>query len=314
MSPFRKSKMLTPKPLTQLLLSLPLGKRQAIAELLTSPDAPFDAWRTTIDKLWSEFFDLADRDFVEAFAISPNDRAWEMHLAVALRRANIHLEAPKPGPDFLMHDGERRIWVEAVVASPGEGPDQVPHAPFPTIVNAPEDAIVLRITNALERKVKKLGEYIDKGIIQGDDGFVIGVCSAIPNQIITSYHALRAVYGIGGWEAEFEGGAPNIVGSHMTELTSVSKSCGAEVATDQFLRRSWERVSGLLFSASPFVSNELRAGRDFSFLHNFAARYPLRWGWLRFHGEFRMERRGGQLYSVRSYGRGIRIPRNDEKV
>ena len=110
--------------LTDRLQVLPAKDRGEIHNLLHSAEAMPALLRQNLDELWLEFHDLADPNFVREFAKAPNDRAWEILLGVALRRSGFTLAAPKPGPDFLTHDCEGSVWIEAVVTQSGAGPDQ----------------------------------------------------------------------------------------------------------------------------------------------------------------------------------------------
>lgn len=81
------------------------------------------------------------------------------------------------------------------------------------------------------------------------------------------------------------------------------------ICTDAFLNPACGRVSGLLFADRPFVQDLSQLGDGFATLHNFAARFPLRTGWLRFLSEYRIEEKDGVVHLVRSYGSsGCRIP------
>ncbi len=168
---------------TNQLLACPAEARENVKNLLHSQQELPTLLRSNLNVLWEEFHDLADGNFISDFAKRPDARAWEMQLAVALRRAGFKLEAPKPGPDFLTYDGQNKVWIEAVIAEPGNGADLVPGAPFITVVDAPEDKIILRITNALDSKIKKLAEYIAGGIIEKSDRYVIALCAAIPKAL-----------------------------------------------------------------------------------------------------------------------------------
>jgi len=299
------------KTFTEQLLALPAEKRKNIEKLLHSPQPQAALWRHNLDALWEQFSDLADENFISEFARKPNDRAWEMQLGAALSEAGFKLEARKPGPDFLTYDGEHRVWIEAVVAEAGKGADSVPEAPFMTVINAPEDKIVLRITNALGRKIKQLEKHIAAGIIEDSDRYVIALCTNAPKQLVNSYHVVRAVYGIGGWEFDHSANTNEVVGGWLVSKREINKANGATVSTDAFLIPAWGRVSALLYTNGPKVEDLLQPGREFATVHNYAARFPLRWGWLRFQAEFRMEEVEIAPRLVRCYGRGVRLPAAD---
>jgi hypothetical protein len=294
---------------TNQLLALPAEQRENIKNLLHSQLSAPASMRSNLDTLWEDFYDLADENFVSEFARKPNDRAWEMQLGVALRRAGLKLEGRKPGPDFLTSDGKNRVWIEAVVAEPGDAADAVPSAEFITLVNAPEDQIIFRITNALNYKMRQLKKHIAAGIVENGDRYVIALCASIPNHLVTSYHAIRAVYGIGGWQFDRDPETSEVIAGHLASKREVHKVSGAPVSTDAFLSPAWSRVSGLLFAAGPFATDLSLLGNGFTTLHNFSAQFPLRTGWLRFHSEYRIEEREGVQHLARSYGKpSVRLP------
>ena len=69
--------------------------------------------------LWRDFYDLADPQFLDRFPIEIHQRWFEMYMGTSLRRAGLHVEAPKPGPDFRVVVGSRRIFIEAIAPTGG---------------------------------------------------------------------------------------------------------------------------------------------------------------------------------------------------
>lgn len=294
---------------TDQLLAIPAKQRKNIKNLLYSKQPMPTLMRSNLNTLWEQFYDLADSNFVSDFPGRLHSRAWEMHLGAALRGAGFKLEARKPGPDFLTYDGETKVWIEAAIAEPGNGPNLVPDAPFTTMLHAPEDKIVLRITNALDNKMKQLKKHIAEGIIGEGDRYVIALCTSIPKHLVSSFDAVRAVYGIGGWQFDRDPRTGEVVGSWLASRREIKKMSGKPVSTDAFLDPAWGRVSGLLLADEPCAVDLSQLGSQFATLHNFTAQFPLRSGWLRFNSEYHIEEKEGVLYLMRSYGKGgSRIP------
>ena len=236
-----------------------------------------------------------------------------MQVAVALRRSNIELGAPTPGrgPDLLAADCGTRVWFEAVTAHRGEGDDRVPQATDRQLIfdRDTEDRIVLRLTNAITEKVRKLEKYIEDGIVGDGDRFVIAVCTAMPHYIVSTYHVARAVFGIGGWELERDPDTREPVSGYVKQQALIHKAGGSGVPTDGFLTSTWERVSAVIFACGPFPLSTAQLGKEFATVHNFAAVNPLRWGWLRFRVDYRVTEKDGQRFLTRVYGRsGVRLP------
>jgi hypothetical protein len=298
---------------TELLLKLPPSKRSGIHNLLSSDAAEPTLLRANLNTLWPEFRDLADPGFVKKFATEPNQRAWEMQVAVALRRSNIELTAPTPGcgPDFLAHDRGNKVWFEAVTAHGGRGDDRVPQTADRRLIvdRETEDKIVLRLTNAITEKVRKLETFIEKGVVADCDRYVIALCSAIPHYVVSAYHVARAVFAIGGWELERDAKAQEPVSGYLRHQGLVRKASGRGVPTDGFLTSTWQRVNAVLFACGAFPLDTSQLGKEFATVHNSVAVNSLRWGWLRFHVDYRVTVKDGQRFLTRVYGRsGVRLP------
>jgi hypothetical protein len=211
----------------------------------------------------------------------------------------------------LAHDSGNRVWFEAVTAQSGEGDDRVPETTNRRLIldRETEDKVVLRLTSAISEKVRKLGKYVEDGIVADGDRYVIALCSALPHYVVNAYHVARAVFAIGGWELERDPDTREPVGGYLGHQGLIRKAGGSPVYTDGFLTSAWARVSAVIFACDTFPLDTLQLGKEFSTVHNFVAVNPLRWGWLRFHVECRVTERDGQRFLTRVYGRsGIRLP------
>jgi hypothetical protein len=122
-----------------------------------------------LEELWLRYEPYADTDFCKAFSRRPDERFWEMYLAMPLldrrrrlrRREELTADQRNTGPDLCVRKGRRRIWIEAVSPQPGDemNLDQIPDL-FPANADqgrfAERYQIELRITAALRRKAKKV--------------------------------------------------------------------------------------------------------------------------------------------------------------
>ena len=111
-------------------------------------------------------------DSIEVFS----DPAW-----------NFGLARPKPGvgPDFLVMNGERKIWIEVVCPEPVQLPDKWLNFQPNTVVSFPHEEILLRWTSAIKVKAEQLignenrpRGYLASGIVAKEDAYVIAVNSA----------------------------------------------------------------------------------------------------------------------------------------
>src|SRR5437016_1570080 len=173
---------MTPGAPSSLFEALPSGASQAYRNLREPPSENALKCRAYIDSLWNQFRPYADIHFSQDFAVHTHQRFWEMYLAVALLDAGHTIIAPKPGPDFGLTLAGRRIWVEAVAATPGAPgkPDSVPQLEPQegkiTSGYVPQDKIVLRCTSAIAAKFPtQFLKHVELGIIGADDCYVIAV-------------------------------------------------------------------------------------------------------------------------------------------
>ena len=82
------------------------------------------------------------------------------------------------GPDIQVDDAGRKFWIEAVVASPGTGEDQVPELSLQegvTWFRVPEEKIVLRYATVVREKYERFLDYRESGIVGPDDPYIIAV-------------------------------------------------------------------------------------------------------------------------------------------
>lgn len=73
--------------------------------------------RAHCEDLWIDFQEFADPNFRAEFAYRTHERWFEMYLTVSLIRAGHKVICRKPGPDILLKEDGRRIWIEATCAT-----------------------------------------------------------------------------------------------------------------------------------------------------------------------------------------------------
>lgn len=171
------------------------------------------------EKLWNSFEPYADAEFLNEIQNAFHQRFWEMYLGNVLIQIGHHIgSSPKNhGPDlFVQKDGEK-IWIEAVAAKRGDGPDG-PANPQDGMVEVmpglkidaisvkesvdtdfddltgfssssgerfrinvkafDEKPILLRYRTAIDAKVKQHSKYIAKGKVNKNEPYVIAVNGA----------------------------------------------------------------------------------------------------------------------------------------
>lgn len=104
---------------------------------------------------------LADRKFVTELTSGSNAKFWasisEALVANRLSGKTFGARATVgEGPDFLVMDGDRRVWVEVICPQPVDLPADWRTAPANTAIDFPHSEILLRWTSAIKAKAEKL--------------------------------------------------------------------------------------------------------------------------------------------------------------
>jgi hypothetical protein len=244
--------------------------------------------RDYCDYLWGRFFLYADEGFEQDFTTHLHQRFWEMYLGVTLLDAGHAIIAPKPGPDFgLVLDG-RRIWIEAVTATPGDAgrPDSVPRfEPNETGISSgyvPQDQITLRCTAAISAKFpRQYRQHVEKGIIGERDCYIVAVNHAEAYywaEVGTPPFMLRAVLGLGSMFVTFDRASREITKQGVLYRGSITKSTGAEVDTTLFLAPDSAPLSAVIGSVTTIGTPvhiqdaQHEMGQDFRLINNPMAR------------------------------------------
>lgn len=255
--------------------------------------------REFLESRWTWYEPFSDKDSSKKRKTRFHDRFWEMYLACTLNEFGKELreKSSQKGPDIcvVQENSEPSVWIEAITASSGQGPDRVP----PIISNdeiawfrIPEEQIVLRYTFSLDEKFKKYRGYVKDGTVALTDPYIIAVNgSKVPyawdNGDEIPY-VIQAVLPFGSqtiskiWEKPEE---LTVGYSYRPEIIKQSK-CG--VLTNIFQRKEYEGISGVIFSRSDIFNIHRKMGSDFIFVHNPLAQNKLPEGWLRVGYEYRV--------------------------
>ena len=234
--------------------------------------------RLDCEKLWPIFRDYADPNFKTEFGSRTHERWFEMYLTVSLLLAGHQIICPKPGPDVSLLAGDRRIWVEAVCASPGDRGrrDSVPETVLGRVYREPTEQYVLRIRNALEGKQRKYRKYIKEGIVSGGDVSVVAI-NVFEVDGIGPYiesHFRRALYGVGNplIRIDRRSGEPLEVSNDVVH--NVKKASGAEVDLRPFVNGTMGHITAVLGSHAHVFNRPSKPGEDFALYPNFTGDVP----------------------------------------
>jgi hypothetical protein len=264
--------------------------------------------RDFINEIWPHCAEYLDSDLRHDARQDFHQRWWELYLAHALLSNGItllsrqHRPLAKKGPDLLATVEGKKIWIEAVTASAGTGPDAVPERVLGVAAEVPDNQIKLRIQSALSSKLNKYRHYRSQGWISESEGYVVAVnAGRVPKARLerTVPRIVACVFPIGVEVVHL-----NIETGKFSDLTyqyqgSVEKVTGVEVPTDSFLDTECSGITAVLYSNSDAFNRPLQIGHDFIMVHNPLASIPfprsvLRAG-LEYHAELTSD---GRSFSV----------------
>lgn len=239
--------------------------------------------RAFVEKLWLRFSAVADSTAREDAKQNFQQRFWEMYLWATLSDWDFNPLAPGgEGLDFHVDNAGIRTWFEANVPEAGSGADAVEeHFSSPgkwEFREVPYDRIVLRLTSAFHSKVAQYRKWLDRGLVNRGDAFVIALnLRMVPHTIFDSTPPLlaRAFLGAGQLLVPVIQDPADNREPVITRKTEVSKLSGSLVSTALLMSEEFECVSGVLTSRadSQFHSNPL--GSDFTLLLNPRAAVPV---------------------------------------
>lgn len=209
--------------------------------------------------MWQRFRPFATAQFIAEFPLRTEDRLWEMVLAIALLDHGLPLRPqPDDGPDlgFTLPDGQR-VWIEAVRVGPGDEPneDRVPELrPLSEVREAqlvPEERIILRFIEALDRKRRQWRRRIERGVVSPSDIYVVAMNGggAQSPMLHNSYRfALKALFGLGHWTVEIDVVTRKAVDAFHEARPTRRRANGKELSSSLFLSSEAAELSAVICS------------------------------------------------------------------
>lgn len=228
--------------------------------------------RAQCEDIWRDFYDLADKQFIERFPFEFHQRWFEMYVGASLRRARLDVTAPKPGPDFRVVVEGRPIYIEAVAPTGGDPlhADAVPEPVYkdadgtPRAIQTPHTGITLRIADAFRRKADVFDRYRrDARVGKGDACIVAINLHDIPHAWADAQeYWFRALYGIGDMFITLDrAGRATTAGRRHREL--LERASGAVEDVAPLLNADRGGISGVLGSAADAGNLPNPLGDDF---------------------------------------------------
>jgi hypothetical protein len=209
---------------------------------------------------------LSDPKFVSELASGSDQKFWacasEALIADRLRDKNFGARDTRgEGPDFLVIDGARRVWVEVVCPEPVNVPADWLNPPSGGVIDFPHEEILLRWTSAIKAKAEALigssdgrqAGYVNSGLVAPDDAYVIAVngCQLRGGRFPALFgisqfpFAAEAVFPIGPYQLRIDRETLEVVDRGHQHRAYVLNKNGAKVPAYTFLDPRFNQVSAI---------------------------------------------------------------------
>lgn len=253
---------------------------------------PFEAeGRKYVEELWASYGHLVDSDAAQQARNDYAPRFWELYLAMALEENGIELALRAPsgsstGPDF--RTSAAGVWIEAVLATPGTGPDSVVDDHTTGFREVDDAPVLLRLRQALERKRAQRDRWVRSGIVCDDDPFVVAIGTRRSTGRLESPlpRVVSAVFPFGNLQVHIERDTGRLIGESYVYRGHIPKRSGAEVRTDAFLDPRYAGISAVLYASVDELNHPREPGPEFTLVHNDEAANPIPKGFFAFGREY----------------------------
>jgi hypothetical protein len=255
--------------------------------LVIRDNPKFAKVKESINEMWPKYKNFADKNFQKELSKNFQQRFWEIYLGNTLIENGFKLvkRGNREGPDFHILKSGKDIWIEAVAPNSGMGDDAVPAIEeFNFDTPIPEEKIILRFSNAIMEKYKKLLVYTSKGIIKNGDIFIIAMngrgiqlnMTEDPIPLI-----LKAVYPVGDPIVNIDSLSNEKISENLELRLYIKKSSGTSIPVDTFLNDKFSGISGLLYSNVIFYELHNTPGSEFVLIDNYMAKNHFEKDWLK---------------------------------
>jgi hypothetical protein len=263
---------------------------------------------------------LADANFTKELCSGLEQKFWscvsEALLAARLRNVGID---PGPshdgGPDFLVIEDGRKIWIEVICPEPTGIPSDWLTPEFGKVVDFPHESILLRWTSAIKEKAEKLignldgamKGYIEKGIVTSEDAYVIavngrqlrnGAFSALLG-ISQFPFAVEAVFALGPYQISINRDTLKQTDAGHQHRPQISKSKGAPVTAYNFLDARFQAISAI-WAVDVDGTSAIGNPEPMAVIHNPNAVNPIPIGFLPAHDEYVAKPIGTEEFELNS--------------
>lgn len=224
-------------------------------------------------------------------------RAWELYVLDWLVRSGARLDQrPRgggdsgKGPDFCaFHPHVGRFWIECVVATPGNGANQVWQRTTETSWSGPPDEpLELRYTSSIHDKINKIAGDRRAGIVASNEPVVLALSQgAIRDSDLNDLEfplAMRVLYGVSGTDETIDPdtGESKLI---MRRRKALRKPSGSVVSSWIFGEADSEVIAGLMLARAGTYELFTTQRCLMLMAHNRGAHNKIPIGGLPFRGE-----------------------------
>jgi hypothetical protein len=269
---------------------------------------------------------MADPKFIRELTSGENQKFWacisEALVADRLKGMNFGARKTKgSGPDFMVMDGSRKVWIEVVCPEPVDVPaDWL--APQPGgVIKFPHKDILLRYTSAIKVKAealvgsldgKKKG-YLNSKVVAPEDAYVIAVngcqlrSGPFPALIGISQFpfAAEAVFPIGPYQLMIERKTLKVVDRGHQHRPFVLNKNRAEVPAYTFLDPRFNPISAI-WTVDLNGGFAIGNAEPMAIIHNPNATNPISPGFLPADDEYIADAEGDELVLRKATGQNIK--------
>lgn len=249
---------------------------------------------------------LADSNFTKDLCSGSEQNFWsrvsEALLAARLKKIGL---IPEPshggGPDFLVIENGRKIWIEVICPEPTGVPSDWLEPEMGTVISFPHEQILLRWTSAIKEKAEKLlgsldgtiKGYIEKGIVASDDAYVIAVNG---RQLRSGpFHellgisqfpfAVEAVFAVGPYQININRDTMKQTGAEHQHRPLIKKPKGAPVPAYTFLDARFQPISAI-WAVDVDGTSAIGNSEPMAVVHNPNTANQIPTGFLPAHNEY----------------------------
>jgi len=179
----------------------------------------------------------------------------EVLLADQLIKVGIQPIHKATGPDFLIEQDGKRIWIEVITPEPTGIPDEWINHVSGTAVTFPHEPILLRWTAAIKEKIEKLKGYLKCGLVKPEDAYIIavngrllrGFDGAFPelHGISQFPFAVEATFCVGPYQLQIDRNNLKTTSSGHQYRDLIPKPKGDPVPADTFLDPQYAQISAI---------------------------------------------------------------------